>query len=67
MLLVLGLVAVFLGLLLALAASGSIVGQRRQARRQLAVVASVSRLRSDYRHELDVPFARESLCQPLMG
>ena len=49
MLLVLGLVAVFLGLLLALAASGSIVGQRRQARRQLAVVASVSRLRSDYR------------------
>ena len=67
MLLVLGLVAVFLGLLLALAASGSIVGQRRQARRQLAVVASVSRLRSDYRPELDVPFSRRIVVPTLDG
>lgn len=58
MLLVLGLIAVFVGLLLALVTGGSMVYSRRQARRQLAVVGAVGRWRTDYRPELDIPFGR---------
>ena len=65
MLLVLGLIAVFVGLLLALVAGWIIVDQRRQARRQLAVVGSVGRWRTDYRPELDIPFARRIIVPTL--
>jgi tight adherence protein C len=65
MLLVLGLIAVFVGLLLALLAGWAIVDQRRQARRQLALVGSVGRWRPDYRPELDIPFGRRVIVPTL--
>ena len=58
MLLVFGLVAVFLGLAVAVVAAHSIIEERRQTRRQLAVVGSVGRWRSEYRPELEAPFSR---------
>jgi tight adherence protein C len=67
MLLVLGLMAVFLGLLLALVAGWAIVDMRRQSRRQLAVVGSAGRWRADYRPELDVPFVRRVILPTLDG
>ena len=57
MLLVVGLLAVFVGLLVALIAVGSIVEHRRQGRRRLALIGSLRAAWPGYRPELETPFA----------